>query len=129
MLRATIEIVPFGDEDTKRTIGTLQIALQYSLGHNGFYRSELETDGFVEPETPQVFIEHDRRLGAFVLVERALELHRIGQDDHEYKPAPQLCGICHKPLEGNEHPNAFVTHNACSMEATKHLREENKGMN
>jgi hypothetical protein len=88
-LRATLEIVPFGDENNKRELGRLNISNVEVVRSEGFghdicrYRVELE-----RPDTIGEFAgeykegiravdfieEHDRRDGAVALVEKAAAL-------------------------------------------------------
>jgi hypothetical protein len=72
MLRVTLEMVPFGQEDRKRTIGVLEVS---NIGVNedlGDYLIELE-----EPDKSGVEVEYikkyPRSKGAWTLVRRALQ--------------------------------------------------------
>lgn len=72
-LRCTIEIVPFGDEERKRTIGVLNISNIGRIGWDDYaYEAKLE-----ELERPRsidpVTFEHARADGAWRCVQRALE--------------------------------------------------------
>lgn len=75
MLRVTIEMVPFGIESCKRTIGVQEIALLKNRNGIGEYRSRLEDDADFPPEQEEVFLKHDRSKGAWPLIARALEKH------------------------------------------------------
>lgn len=82
MLRATIEIVPYGFEDEKRTLATLEIALQCVTkrdtvdGGLGHYVSTLTTDQRgPQPPKQTVALTHERWKGAAELVRRCLNAH------------------------------------------------------
>lgn len=78
MLRATVEIVPFGIEDhpNKRVIGTITIGLQGVTDGIGHYTSRIETDQRgPQPTSPVVHLDHARHLGGFELVKRCIEEH------------------------------------------------------
>lgn len=79
MLRATIEIIPYGMEDhpNRRVLGTLTIGLQKITGNNiGHYVSRIETDQRgPKPPREVVALTHEREKGAAELVRRCLNAH------------------------------------------------------
>lgn len=78
MLRVTVEIVPFGIEERKRTIGKLEIGLQGVSEHGiGHYISRLETDGRGpnQPIRDVAAVENPRHLGAYTLIQRCIDEH------------------------------------------------------
>jgi len=89
MLKATIEIWPFGWKDNKRTVATVEIGLKHidretNLGH---YVSNIETDQLgPQPQLAQVRLTHDRDLGAVELVHRALGAHLTTPVDTAHPP-------------------------------------------
>jgi len=78
MLRVTLDIVPFGDEDQKRPIGTVVIGRRAPGRINPCdYDVRLATDG---KDVKQVIVrDHYYEDGAWQLVRRALEvLQEVG---------------------------------------------------
>lgn len=79
-LRVTLEIVPFGDEDKKRTIETLNIS---NLGPDMEFDNEniceylIEHNEYKQWSKPNLVIPHNRKQGALVLAE--LALHEINE--------------------------------------------------
>lgn len=80
MIRVTIEIVPFGDEARKRTVGRMVVGLQQvdRAKNLGDYVVRVETDKFgTSPELTltdefQIF-GHPRSEGVFELLRRCFE--------------------------------------------------------
>lgn len=77
MLKVTVEIVPGGQTDQARIIGTLNISLrEVGQGDVGQYSSVMSTDAKSPPPNPCVFIDHHQRdQGAFALVQKCLDAH------------------------------------------------------
>lgn len=67
MLRVTLDIIPFGSEAHRRTIGTLEI-INDGTGDRDTGNYDVSIDG----RTARVE-DHDREDGAWVLLRRALE--------------------------------------------------------
>lgn len=130
MLKVTVEIVPGGQVDKTRLIGTLNISLQeVGQGNVGQYSSVLSTDGKSPPPNPAVIIDHHQRdQGAFALVQKCLDAHLrprynvfanvLGDDVAELpgeteEYAGETCGSCGntKDLMGCQydygHPNHY----------------------
>lgn len=124
MLKVTVEIIPHGQVDRTRLIGTLNISLQgVGQGDIGQYSSIMSTDEKSPPPNPAVIIDHQRDQGAFALIQKCLDAHLqpaifadvLGNDvaelPGEYKG--NTCGSCGntKNLIGCEydygHPNHY----------------------
>lgn len=72
MLRVTVELVPFGDESRKKTIGIMNIANDgRGSSEVGHYDVRLEDDRDVERNAR--VLHYQRSRGAWSLVRRALE--------------------------------------------------------
>ena len=69
MLRITLEMVPFGVENAKRTIGTMEIANVGGTDKFGQYSVSMESDHVSGVQRIERF---DRRRGAWALVSTAL---------------------------------------------------------
>ena len=77
MLRATIEIVPYGQEDhpNRREIGVMDIGNMDMAEGECPYISTLTCDGRQPPKNRTVQLKHDRRDGAWELIRKCLEKH------------------------------------------------------
>lgn len=78
MLRVTLEIIPWGDENhpRRRQIGSLTIGLQRMKDNDiGEYSSVIFTDSKCPAPHPVVLIDHPRNKGAFELVKHAFIKH------------------------------------------------------
>lgn len=76
MLRITVELVPFGDEDRKRQIGEMVIA---NDGH-GDYAAWTAPDGWSgEPARYGVLLNYDRSQSVWELIRLMLEAIRLEQ--------------------------------------------------
>jgi hypothetical protein len=73
-LRLTLEIVPFGDEDKKRTIEVVNISNLGWADEGADYKYLIEHNKYKarDPESPTV--SHLRADGAMVLARKALEV-------------------------------------------------------
>lgn len=94
MLKVSIEIIPFGNDDhpDRRQIGTLNIGLQSVKGDNiGVYSSIMSTDGKCLAPRLAISIEHPRNEGAFELVKHAITEH-LNLDEEDAGPACAACG-------------------------------------
>lgn len=109
MLKVTVEIIPNGQADKTRLIGTLQIGLrEVRQGDVGQYSSIMSTDGKYPPPNPAVTIDHHQRdQGAFALIQQCLDTHLrpawatdvLGDDVAELpveteEYAGETCGAC-----------------------------------
>jgi len=77
MLRVTVEIVPFGNESRKRTLGVMEIANDGTGDHDwGMYRirSVRDEDGNeLAPQDAQIRVgPHLREIGFWPLVQRCI---------------------------------------------------------
>lgn len=76
MIRVTVELVPFGDERFKKTIGILSISNDGTGdGQIGNYHARLEDDHNAKVEVRVK--EHHRRDGAWVLIAKVLDSMRF----------------------------------------------------
>jgi len=71
MLRATLEMVPFGDEEKKYTIGVVQIANISKLGQP-VANYEINYVGDMGQRDTVVLKRFDRAKGAWTLLKRSL---------------------------------------------------------
>lgn len=70
-LRVTLEIVPFGNEDEKRTIEVLNISnIGFDMA-NGKHTYCVERNEYKKFKSP-IVVYHDRSHGALPLVEKAI---------------------------------------------------------
>lgn len=70
-LRVTLEIVPFGNEDEKRTIETINISnIGFDL-YNYKYMYYIEHNEYKEFKS-KIVIYHDRSQGALILAQKAI---------------------------------------------------------
>lgn len=74
-LRVTLEIVPYGEEARKYSLGSLEIHNILDLGFGlCSYKAQQFSDGYtLLKETVDGTLEHNRQEGPFILIKKAIE--------------------------------------------------------
>ncbi len=73
-LRVTLTIVPYGDEQSKYDIGTLDISnIRGAMGYCEYRATQFSDGHTVLKQTVDGTLTHDRRDGPWVLVKKAIE--------------------------------------------------------
>lgn len=79
MLRVTIELVPFGNEEEAKVIGEMIVANVSGVSHNAEYVSAYHSD--LSAGIAMKTARHDRRDDVWTLIKRVLNSREYGVGD------------------------------------------------